>query len=85
MPGDIYFLIFSLTVLEYTFPERIKLVFHGDGDNQLLNRRDEADEPKESLTLQKCEMVAGCLIFFIFLRRDLNILYGRFEHFVMKF
>lgn len=31
--------------LEYTFPERIKPLFHGNCDNQLFNGRDEVDEP----------------------------------------
>lgn len=34
--------------LEYTFPERIEPLFHNNSDNQLLNRRDEVDEPKNS-------------------------------------
>ena len=31
--------------LEYTFPERIEPLFHNDSDNQVLNRRNEVDEP----------------------------------------
>lgn len=34
-----------LFFLEYTFPERIKLLFHGNGDNQLFNGSDEIDDP----------------------------------------
>ena len=35
---------------EYTFPERIEPLFHNDSDNQLLDGRDEVDEPKEPFT-----------------------------------
>ena len=37
-----------LFFLEYTFPERIKLLFHGNGDNQLFNGSDEIDDPIDS-------------------------------------
>ena len=35
---------------EYTFPERIESLFHNDSDNQLLDGRDEVDEPEEAFT-----------------------------------
>ena len=35
---------------EYIFPERIEPLFHNDSDNQLLDGRDEVDEPKEPFT-----------------------------------
>jgi hypothetical protein len=37
-----------LPFLEYTFPERIKLLFHSDGDNQFLDGSEEIDEPKDA-------------------------------------
>ena len=37
-----------LTFAEYAFPERIEPLFHNDSDNQLLDGRDEVDEPKDS-------------------------------------
>ena len=38
-----------LFFLEYTFPERIKLLFHGNGDNQLFNGSDEIDKPEDAI------------------------------------
>ena len=37
-----------LFFVEYTFPERIKLLFHGNGDNQLFDGSDEIDEPEDT-------------------------------------
>ena len=37
-----------LAFAEDAFPERIEPHFHNDSDNQLLNRRNEVDEPKDS-------------------------------------
>jgi len=37
-----------LFFLEYTFPERIKLLLHGNCDNQLLDGSDEIDDPIDS-------------------------------------
>ena len=35
--------------LEYTFPEWIKLLFHGNGDNQLFDGSDEIDKPEDAI------------------------------------
>ena len=45
-----FFYGLPLAFAEDAFPERIEPLFHSDGDNQLLNRRDEVDEPKEPFT-----------------------------------
>lgn len=37
-----------LPFLKYTFLERIKLLFHSDGDNQFLEGSDEIDEAIDS-------------------------------------
>ena len=37
-----------LSFLEYAFPERIELFFHGNGDNQLFDGSDEIDEPEDT-------------------------------------
>ena len=37
-----------LSFLEYAFPERIELFFHGNGDNQLFDGSDEIDEPEDA-------------------------------------
>ena len=34
-----------LFFLEYTFPERLEPLFHGNCDNQLFNGSDEIDDP----------------------------------------
>jgi hypothetical protein len=37
-----------LLFLEYAFLERIKPLFHSDGDNQFLDGSDEIDDPIDS-------------------------------------
>lgn len=37
-----------LLFLEYTLPEGIKLLFHGNGDNQFFDGSDEIDDPIDS-------------------------------------
>ena len=46
--GNLFFYGLPLAFDEYTFPERIEPLFHNNSDNQLLNGRDEVDEPKDS-------------------------------------
>ena len=53
--GNLFFYGLPLTFAEDAFPERIEPIFHKDSDNQLLDGRDEVDEPKGSFTLQNCE------------------------------